>query len=44
MKRKQKTESKKKKSFLEAQLLAILQSSLKKAMEQALNDVLKEWK
>lgn len=35
---------KKEKSILEAEILALMQKSLKAAMDAALNDIFKEWK
>ena len=44
----QKTETKKKKKkkdgWLEAEIMAILQKSLKTAIDQAMNDIFKGWK
>ena len=44
----QKTETKKKKKkkdgWLEAEIMAILQKSLKAAVDQAMNDIFKGWK
>ena len=41
---KKKKEKKKKKSFLEAEVLQILQKSLKTALDLALDDIMKDWK
>lgn len=43
-KRKDKDKRKKKKSTLEAEIFAILQKSLKMALEMALDDIFKDWK
>ena len=39
-----KKDKKKKKSFLEAEVLHILQKSLKTALDLALDDIMKDWK
>ena len=41
---KKKEQRKKRESILEQQILAIMQKSLKAAMDQALDELLKEWK
>ena len=42
--RRDKDKRKKKKSTLEAEILAILQKSLKSALDMAMDDIFKEWK
>ena len=42
--RRDKDKRKKKKSSLEAEILAILQKSLKAALDMAMDDIFKEWK
>ena len=42
--RRDKDKRKKKKSTLEAEILAILQKSLKAALDMAMDDIFKEWK
>ena len=39
-----KERKKKKKSVLEAEILALMQKSLKAALEMALDDIFKDWK
>ena len=39
-----KARKKKKKSVLEAEILALMQKSLKAALEMALDDIFKDWK
>ena len=41
---KDKDKKKKKKSVLEAEILRLMQKSLKAAMDQALDEIFKEWK
>ena len=43
-KEKDKDKKKKKKSILEAEILRLMQKSLKAAMDQALDEIFKEWK
>ena len=42
--RKDKEKKKKKKSILEAEIMAILQKSMRTAMDMALDDIFKDWK
>ena len=42
--RRDKDKKKKKKSTLEAEIFAILQKSLKAALDMAMDDIFKEWK
>ena len=44
MSQKEKEKKKKKQSTLEAEIFAILQKSLKAALDVALDDIFKEWK
>ena len=44
MSQKEKDKKKKKQSILEAEIFAILQKSLKAALDAALDDIFKEWK
>ena len=44
MSQKEKDKKKKKQSILEAEIFAILQKSLKAALDAALYDIVKEWK
>lgn len=39
-----KDKKKKRQSILEAEIMSIMQKSLKTAMDMALNDIFKEWK
>ena len=39
-----KKKEKKKKDWLEAQIMAILEKSLRAALDEAMNDLLKDWK
>ena len=41
---KRKGKKKKKQSVLEAELMSIMQKSLKTALDMALNDIFKDWK
>lgn len=42
--RKDKEKKKKKKSILEAEIMAILQKSMRTALDMALDELLKDWK
>lgn len=42
--RKDKDKKKKKKSVLEAEIMAILQKSMRTALDMALDELLKDWK
>lgn len=42
--RKDKDKKKKKKSVLEAEIMAILQKSMRTALDMALDDIFKDWK
>ena len=42
--RKDKDKKKKKKSVLEAEIMAILQKSMRTALDRALDELLKDWK
>ena len=42
--RKDKDKKKKKKSVLEAEIMAILQKSMRIALDMALDDIFKDWK
>ena len=42
--RKDKEKKKKKKSIIEAEIMAILQKSMRTALDMALDDLLKDWK
>lgn len=42
--RKDKEKKKKKKSILEAEIMAILQKSMRTALDMALDDIFKDWK
>ena len=42
--RKDKDKKKKKKSVLEAEIMAILQKSMRTALDMALDDIFKNWK
>ena len=42
--RKNKDKKKKKKSVLEAEIMAILQKSMRTALDMALDELLKDWK
>lgn len=44
MSQKDKRKKKKKKSILEAELMSIMQKSLKTALDMALDDIFKDWK
>ena len=41
---KDKNKKKKKKSVLEAEIMSLMQKSLKAALEMALDDIFKDWK
>ena len=42
--RKSKDQKKKKKSILEAELMRIIEKSMKAALDKALDDIFKDWK
>ena len=42
--RKDKEKKKKKKSIIEAEIMAILQKSMRTALDMALDDIFKDWK
>lgn len=42
--RKDKDKKKKKKSVIEAEIMAILQKSMRTALDMALDDIFKDWK
>jgi len=42
--RKSKDKKKKKKSIIEAEIMAILQKSMRTALDMALDDIFKDWK
>ena len=42
--RKDKDKKKKKKSIIEAEIMAILQKSMRTALDMALDDIFKDWK
>lgn len=44
MSQKDKRKKKKKKSILEAELMSLMQKSLKTALDMALDDIFKDWK
>ena len=44
MSQKDKDQKKKKKSVLEAEIMSLMQKSLKAALEMALDDIFKDWK
>lgn len=44
MRQQEKNKKKKKKSVIEAELLSLMQKSLKVALDAALDDIFKDWK
>lgn len=44
MSQKKEKDKKKKKSILEAEIMSILQKSMKTALDMALDDIFKDWK